>query len=359
MGSFNWIKSKYIKVISFIEQHRDKIPFSKFILLYLRIPITLRVLVALAFLGITHEIIYIIGFIILQSKGKNEVLSLITAFQNPINFNNELYYYYSFVYLFITLIAIIPFGLALFYGTIMLQKIRSKKLYFSFTFLFLGVLLLLSFSLLHTASLLSYYLFYSSKYSSFWEVAINYIFYAKEIQWNASAIDLDSFQQEVFISLQSGNMAAVLLIFLFFVFRKKLKQSEKKHKNTLKAILCESKISLHAYSNWDFLKSNVFILHTRIMSSISFISYIILLVIFSFAIILIFVSHTAHQFGGFGKNLAQFDTDSVLVSYTLNGEIKKVEGIRIFQDKNYIVVRDSKNQIHYIFTDQIHIRNRQ
>ncbi|MEF2247307.1 hypothetical protein, partial [Paenibacillus sp. IITD108] len=60
--------------------------------------------------------------------------------------------------------------------------------------------------------------------------------------------------------------------------------------------------------------------------------------------------------GGFGKNLAQFDTDFVTVEYTLNGQIKNIEGVRVYQDKNYIVIRDNKNNIHSIFTDQIHIQ---
>lgn len=194
MESLIWIRDKYRGVITLIERHSAKIPFSKLIVIYLKIPFLARLLITLLFFGLSHGLSYIIGFIILQSKARNEVLSLITAFQNPVDFTDRLYFYYAFVYLFITLMTIVPFGICLFYGRTLIRRLKHKKKLFILGNLFWVLLTAsISFSMWQGASLLSYYLFYASKSSSFWEILIKYIFDSKELQWSTS-FDLSLFQ---------------------------------------------------------------------------------------------------------------------------------------------------------------------
>ncbi|MCP1306808.1 hypothetical protein [Paenibacillus tyrfis] len=154
-------------------------------------------------------------------------------------------------------------------------------------------------------------------------------------------------------------MAAVLLAFLFFIYKKNFKEREQFHRNMLSLALVESEMIFWSKFNWNILKISTFISYLKIKKSISFILYILITYVFIFAALIVFVSHTAYQWGGFGKNLAQFDTDFVVVDYNLNGEIKTVQGIRVYHDKNYIVVRDKQNNMHNIFTDQIHIQTKQ
>ncbi|MGM1048148.1 MAG: hypothetical protein ACQEXX_18675 [Bacillota bacterium] len=167
-----------------------------------------------------------------------------------------------------------------------------------------------------------------------------------------------AFQKEVFISLQSGNMAAVFVIFLFFSYKKIHKKREDKQKRLLKLALSELGMIIYLNFKLDILKANSLIVYLRFKKIISKVSYVVFLYIFLFIALVVFVSHTAYQLGSFGKNLAQFDTDFVVVDYNLNGKVQKVEGIRVYQDKNYIVVRDSDDTIHNIFTDQIHIQTK-
>lgn len=295
----------------------------------------------------------------MQSKARNEVLSLITAFQNPVDFTDRLYFYYAFVYLFITLMTIVPFGICLFYGRTLIRRLKHKKKLFILGNLFWVLLTAsISFSMWQGASLLSYYLFYASKSSSFWEILIKYIFDSKELQWSTS-FDLSLFQKEVFISLQSGNMVAVFLIFIYTVYRQTNKEKELYQKNIFKSAITQLGMVIYTNSKFEIIKVDLLILHYKLKKILYHIVYGVLLYVFLFASITLFVSHTAYQLGSFGKNLAQFDTDLVIVDFNLNGQIQKVEGVRVYQDKNYIVIRDSQNNMHNIFTDQIHIQTKQ
>lgn len=69
--------------------------------------------------------------------------------------------------------------------------------------------------------------------------------------------------------------------------------------------------------------------------------------------------HTAYQLGSFGKKLAQFDMDYVTVDYLFNDQVKQAKDIRVYQDKNYIIIQDSINILHSIVSDQIHIQTQQ
>ncbi|MFB6363734.1 hypothetical protein ACFCP7_06670 [Paenibacillus elgii] len=327
--------------------------------MYLRIPTALRILFTLAFWGFAHGLSFIIGFIILQSKARNEVLSLITAFQNPIQFDERLYFYYAFVYLFITILTLVPLGFFLFLGRRILRKIKSTVLYFGAMLIGCILGLLFFWSLLKGITLLPYYLFYASKNSSLWDVLINYFIYSKDLDWQTPSFDMEVFQKEIFISLQSGNMVALVLIFLYSVLRDDAKFRKERLDNLLKLARTESNLHLHLKLDWNILRINTLILHLKIKKIASNLWQVLFIYFFIFAAIIVFVSHTAYQLGGFGKSLTQFDTDFVTVDYNLNGQTKIVEGIRVYQDKNYVVIRDNQNNIHNIFTDQIHIQAKQ
>lgn len=357
LESIHWIRKKYSSLVSSIERNRERIPLSKYILMYLRIPTALRIFVTVLILGISHGLSYIIGFIILQSKARNEVLSLITAFQNPIDFDDRLYFYYAFVYLFITILTLVPLGIFLFLGRKLLQRSRTRKLFIIASIVGIVLGFVFFWGLLkYIVPLLPYYLFYASKNSSWWEVLINYLAFSKELPLLESSLTLEAFQQEVFISLQSGNIVALLLIFFFSIYRDFARKREQRLKGMLVLLRSESHINFYIKKNWDALKINTLILHLKIINFLFILWQALLEYLFIFAALIIFVSHTAYQLGGFGKNLAQFDTDLVTVEYNLNGQVTNVEGIRVYQDKNYIVIRDSQNNIHSIFTDQIHIQ---
>ncbi|SFE19929.1 hypothetical protein SAMN05216378_2687 [Paenibacillus catalpae] len=359
MESILWIQNKYSSLISFIERNRERIPLSSFILIYLRIPILIRIFITALFFVFSHGLAYIIGFIILQSKARNEILSLISAFQNPIDFSNRLYFYYAFVYLFITILTILPLGIYLFYGRKLLHRSRNRK------FIIIGSIVGIIFGLIifwgllqFFIPLLPYYLFYASKNSSLWEVLINYFAFSKELPFLDSSLDFNTFQQEVFISLQSGNIVVLLLIFIFSLFRDYARTREKLLRNTLVSSKLESHLYYYLNLNWSILKINILILHLKIKNIFLTLWQVLFVYIFIVAVLIVFVSHTAYQLGSFGKNLSQFDTDYISVEYNLNGQIKKVEGIRVYQDKNYIIVRDQLNNIHNVFTDQLHIQTK-
>ncbi|OBZ13299.1 hypothetical protein A7975_10595 [Bacillus sp. FJAT-26390] len=52
----------------------------------------------------------IIGINYLDRKKYLNLISFIELNRNPIDFNNRLYFYYAFVYLFITILTIVPLG---------------------------------------------------------------------------------------------------------------------------------------------------------------------------------------------------------------------------------------------------------
>lgn len=154
-------------------------------------------------------------------------------------------------------------------------------------------------------------------------------------------------------------MVAVFLIFIYTVYRQTNKEKELYQKNIFKSAITQLGMVIYTNSKFEIIKVDLLILHYKLKKILYHIVYGVLLYVFLFASITLFVSHTAYQLGSFGKNLAQFDTDLVIVDFNLNGQIQKVEGVRVYQDKNYIVIRDSQNNMHNIFTDQIHIQTKQ
>lgn len=358
IDSLNWFTYNYSKFVRIVDKHSEKIPFSKSILIYLRLPIGIRLIMTLTILGISHGISYIIGFIILQSKAKNEVLSLITAFQNPIAFSDRLYYYYAFVYLFVTILTVVLFGAYLFFGEFLLfKKLKKKKSIF-----YLGILIWIVFAipwfflLLQLASFIPYYLFYSSKNPSTWEASINYFIYAIPFNWFSDSIDYNDFQKEILISLQSGNMAVVLFIFMFSKSKKFFNDKKNNIKRVLKLIHYDLDIAIYRRSSSLIIFHSFIFFFQRCKAFIIELTSTIILLCFIASGSILLVSHTANQIGSFGKNLSKFDSDYVEVTYTMNDEKLIIQGIRVYQDKNYIVLREKNNKITSIFTDQIFIQ---
>lgn len=332
--------------------------------MYLNVPTFARILLAVIMFGFAHGLTYIIGFIILQSKAKNEVLSLITAYQNPIDFSDRLYFYYAFVYFCILVPTVILTGAYLFGGLIMLRKFKSigmaarvaHYIVAPIWYVFGGLAVWFS---LKALPFIPFYLFYASKNPSFWELFIKYIFMHKELPWFAPSFDYDAFQREVFISLQSGNMLIVVLVFFFISCRRYFKNTETEHKN-LKAI-AQSDMNIATYDNFmpKIIAARAVLIYQNSKAALSIVLYPSLGSLLLIVFVVLFVSHTAYQLGSFGKNLAQFDTDYITVEYKFNDHIQKVEGIRVYQDRNYLVVRDNKNILHSVVADEIHVQTQQ
>lgn len=105
IGIYNYI---LMKVIKFIDSRKEYIPFSGIFLWYLRRSWYFKFIVGTVMGLFSFKLFYAVGFIMLQSKAKNEVLSIITAYHNPIEFSNELVIKYSFVFCFLVCCAIAP-----------------------------------------------------------------------------------------------------------------------------------------------------------------------------------------------------------------------------------------------------------
>ena len=331
-------------------------------MIYLRIPLFVRTLVAIIMFGFAHRLSYIIGFIVLQSKAKNEVLSLITAYQNPINFSDRLYLYYAFVYFCILVPTVILTGAYLFGGLFILRKFKPINMSvrvarFLLVPVWYGFGGIATWFLLKALPFIPFYLFYASKNPSFWEMLIKYLFLHQELPWIAPSFDYDAFQREVFISLQSGNMLIVILIFIFIAYKRYFKSKEAEHKN-LKEI---AQSNLATYDNFipKIIAARAMVIYQKSKAALLNVLYAGLGALLLIVFVTLFVSHTAYQLGSFGKNLAQFDTDYITVEYQFNNQVQKIVGIRVYQDRNYLVIRDDQNTLHSVFADQIHVQTQQ
>ncbi|MCD1258122.1 hypothetical protein B5M42_004620 [Paenibacillus athensensis] len=188
---------------------------------------------------------------------------------------------------------------------------------------------------------------------------VKYFFLHQELTWIAPSFDYDAFQREVFISLQSGNMLIVVLIVIFFGYKRYFKSKEAEHKN-LKEI-AESDLNLATYDNFipRITAARAMVIYQKSKAALLNVLYAGLGALLLIVFVTLFVSHTAYQLGSFGKNLAQFDTDYITVEYQFNNQVQKVEGIRVYQDRNYLFIRDDQNTLHSVFADQIHVQTQQ
>ncbi|MNI62979.1 hypothetical protein D3C73_1183210 [compost metagenome] len=71
-------------------------------------------------------------------------------------------------------------------------------------------------------------------------------------------------------------------------------------------------------------------------------------------ILFVLLTHTFFITGYFGKSISNFDMDYVKVEFDLNG-IQSLEGIRVFENENEIMIRDVCNTTHNILSEKIHV----
>lgn len=150
-------------------------------------------------------------------------------------------------------------------------------------------------------------------------MVFKYIFYNKEMDNSGIAINLNYFADEAFISTILPNTIFFYLLLFIYLNRKYVK--------TLK--------------HWVFSKYTY-----HLIQSIIFLG-----------LLTIAATHTFYQWGSLGKNLSQFNIDFVYVNYSMADKMETIEGIMVFRDNEMIVIRDSCNNIHYIKSDQYHVKN--
>lgn len=293
-----------------IQTYKNYIPLSSLILWYLDLTFWKRIVILMISSYFSFRFVYFIGFIILQSRAKNEVLSIASAFENPINFSDNLYYIYAFIFLFLTLTTVLLIGGTLFIAEkVFIFRIvgtRRKLVIFIYIFFVVLMLLILIIVIYHIVPFIPYYLIYSSKNSAVLESILKEIFLNKKVVNIPEQYSYYSFKVEMFLSTQLWILLMLLFIFLL---------------------------------RWSFKVRN------KIGKGLA----VVVVAMVSF---FIFVSQIIFQFGYFGKTLSKFDTDYIEVEY----EGKKIEGMRVFQSNNYIILRDKGDTMHYIESDKMYIK---
>jgi|GEM_PF-6734513 len=324
---FDYYQKCSQKLIDYIDKRRRYIPFPSLIIWYLKAPLYLKLIVGFMIGLITAKLFYAVGFIVLQSKAKNEVLSIISAYHNPINFEDVLVYKYSFIFCLIVICALLPFIVPFLIHIFIFSKDRSSvpisrknrllRIISIIVFhIFLFVTLL--WGVVEIVPEVAYVMLYTSKDASVVEYIIRRIvgeepsFSLNDVtflnpEYLNSQIKYSVIIEEwIFLSL-------ILLTIILRLFGKKSKRNFLKFFSILFSIL---------------------------------ISTVILLVLFS---------HIFYFPGYFGKAISNFNMDFISVEYELNGT-QHVEGIRIFEKDNLVIVRDSCNVTHDIISTNIHMR---
>lgn len=70
--------------------------------------------------------------------------------------------------------------------------------------------------------------------------------------------------------------------------------------------------------------------------------------------LLIIISHTLYGAGYFGKSLANYDLDFVKIEYKTGG-FQTIQGLRIYEGENKVILRDACNVTHSITSEEFHI----
>ncbi|MEK5404799.1 hypothetical protein MKX36_02515 [Paenibacillus sp. FSL W8-0439] len=312
------------KMIILVEKYKNYIPLSKYLLIYLRIPFFLKLIIGFLFGLVSWKTYYAIGFIILQSRAKNEVLSIIKAYQNPIKFSDELIYSYSFMFCFLFLFSLIPVYIIYFYISYLkkfFNRNNNSKVKKFFQFLLITAFFLIAEFLfgymivIKSSPYVAYLMLYESKNSTFVEYIINYLLGEIDSLPNINILSYDFLSSKIMASLTLGNIilwALITILVYLWILMKKVKH-----------IL------------W-FFTCNIFVL-------------VLFLVVF------VLYTHTFFQLGNFGKSISDYDLDYVCIEYELNGK-KELKGLRVYQGDGHIVIRDSSNQTHDISSDTFHIK---
>lgn len=311
-------------IINYIEKRGDVIPFSEVLIGYMKLPFLIKLLINVISGIVLATIFYNIGFIILQSKGKNEVLSLITAYQNPIPYSSSLVLMYSFIFLLLFIPILIMFLIAVIYRR-MLTKYNNqfkekgfnkRRIFFLNSLLFLGLLLgevIIGVLLIIFIPIIPFIMLYQSKYSSFLEALIKYIYLQIEINFGQIA-STDLMAREIALSFTVPNMLFIILCILIYLI------------------------------NPGRFKSNALI---AVSMAVTFLC--------SFLILALLLMHALFQFGNLGKNFAQFDVDYIQVEYIINNQSRTIDGIKVYHDKNFLIIRDGCNMMHTITSNEMYV----
>lgn len=273
---------------------------------------------------ITVKLYYTIGFIVLQSKAKNEALSIITAYQNPIKFDDTLVYSYSFLFCFIVICTLLPFvipcGVHIYLKDSMknISERNSEKRFLKFiviTLLYLFIFFSLLWGVLISVPYLAYIMLYKSKDASLLELIIRRIMGQITSIPNIVLLNVEYLNSQIKYSL----IIEVWMLLVPILLLIGMKILSNKRKGRLSKLL-----------------------------------FNILSPIVSFFILFVLLTHTFYITGYFGKSISNFDMDYVKVEFDLNG-VQSIEGIRVFENKNEIIIRDVCNITHNIISEKIHV----
>lgn len=298
------------RTIIFIEKRRRYIPLSGLIISYLRAPLLARILITLVFTSSVVSIIYNIGFVILQSKARNETLSFITAYHNSIDFPKILNYYYAFLYIILLLPSSVSLFIPYFCEKLVFKKSVSKVRILCFVLSLFLFIIILSIVYVKVTSFIAYVMLYQSRHSGIFEMLIKYILHHDQDIKQALILSMDYFSKEVFESLQLGNIVLFFLVYLIYFLKKYIKSAVK----------------------------------------------YIFLTLAGLSLILILITHTLFQWGSFGKSLARFDIDFVSIEYSINNNLIRLKGVEVYRGENVVIIRDYNNVLHTIRSDQYHIQ---
>ncbi|MFK4166211.1 hypothetical protein ACI2LM_08115 [Paenibacillus lautus] len=301
-------------MIIWAEKYKKYIPLLSVLIFFLRLPFYIKVLTSIVLGGFFVKIAYEVGFIISQSRAKNEILSVITAYQNPVTFTHDISLRYSFIYFFLVFVSFTPFialGGYVIFLVVGFGYIRNKKIKPIVLLVLAPIMAVLLFILGSIAYLclpfLGYIMLYQSKYSSLLELFLRWVT-GKGIPETIQSMSYSDFLERVSYSIIYQNW--VLFAFVFGLSYVLIWGNKKKP-------LIKTSLSL--------------VIVTLILSTI--------------------ILGTIYQPGNFGKSIANYDIDYVRVSYEFNNEVRTIEGIRIFEDRNRIVIRDTCNILYTVQSD--------
>ncbi|MDI4647946.1 hypothetical protein [Cohnella hashimotonis] len=325
MNIFKWYQDINLKLIQKVENYKEKLPFCSVILLYLKTPLALKLVIGFIFSILSIKLYYMLGFIVLQSKARNEALSIVSAFQNPIPFEDDLVFKYAFIFCFLVISSMVPLLTPIILHYLFIKKVKTtsdisilKKCLRS---LLLAIIYLLSFSaslyvVLNIVPFIVYVMLFKSRYDSILEFAIRKIAGEQVSIQNITLLDPEYLNSRIKYSLNFELWIFSVLIFFVWLINALSKKSRKQWSKFVYTFL------------------------SRIMM---------------IAIIIVLISHVLYIPGYLGKSISNFDMDYVAVDYELEG-INHIEGIRIFEKEHQIIIRDDCNITHSITSDNLHIK---
>jgi len=309
------------KVIGFIESSKYSkfIPFKGMLLWYLRLPFPVKLFFNIAGGFFAVFLVYNIGFIVLQSRAKNEVLSLISAHTNPVSLPTQLVFYHAFIFFLLFIGSVLP--ILMLYGFVQFFHIIKKENNYSknktrwlatVTTIFAVFASLAMFvGAKHVLPWVIYFLLFRSDAPGYYEQFRKHFETSAPLRV-AEYVDLEKLTKELSVAFIEPTTLTALLAFFLYLSIKYLRP------------------------------------FFRIIIS-SILSFVLLLFVFL---------HSTTQLGALGRNLAQFDNDIVYLSYSdpAKGVCSEVIGIRVAQWGNSIVIR-TEESTYTIISDKMMVKS--